>query len=323
MMKFAYVLVCSNDDFYCEQTLVSISSLKWVSPNAKIILLVDDKTDLLTTSNFQTLKSLVDEYVVERFENSISNVVRSRSLKTRLRLLVNGDFLYVDSDTVWASSIDESDFSQDVMAVLDSHCSFDNHPLKREILKEFEVTGCNPCTNEYVNGGVLYAKDTERARRLFSVWHDKWIETSASGCCIDMPSLNYAVKTVFDNERILLPDSYNVQISRSWEFFSRAKIIHFFTGWMNSKSEPPYLFQKRKFWEEVKKTGLSEDVLKYIRNPLSAFDGPVRIFDNVDMELQKTAIYGLLRDMFEKYLYGRKSKFGFLEKIVKKIVSKK
>ena len=43
-MKIVYVLVCSEKDFYYEQALVSILSLRHVMPQAYIALLIDDES---------------------------------------------------------------------------------------------------------------------------------------------------------------------------------------------------------------------------------------------------------------------------------------
>ncbi len=45
MTKFLYILVSGQTDIYCEQTYVSMLSLKHYNPDAEISLLVDDETD--------------------------------------------------------------------------------------------------------------------------------------------------------------------------------------------------------------------------------------------------------------------------------------
>ncbi|MCQ2053843.1 MAG: hypothetical protein MJY82_00955 [Fibrobacter sp.] len=315
-MKYVYILVEDTNGFYFEQTLVSITSLKYVTPTANVTLLVDDRTDLNASDKVALIKKMCNEYIVKKFDDSITSVARSRFLKTSMRFLIEGDFLYVDSDTVWASPVEESDFTQDVMGVLDGHCLLNQHPLIKGIKKDFERVCLDPMVEKYVNGGVLFVKDSSVAREFFSVWQKKWSETSTTGCFIDMPSLNYAFKTVFPNGNFLLSGEYNCQISRSWRFFPKAKIVHFFTGWMFEYGEKPYLFQRVSFWEKIRRDGLDSGSLMNIKNPLCAFDGIVALKDLVDTELQRTATYGLLRDLFEKKKQGKKSKFDLIEKIV-------
>ena len=318
-MKYLYVLVGSKDGFYCEQTLVSMASLKNVQPDAFVTLLVDCQTDKGFVSDLERIKNYVNEYIVVPVGETVAPVAISRYIKTSMRRFVQGDFLYVDADTVWNAPVDEADFTQDIMGVLDGHCLLAEHPLKKGIEDDFRKVNYNPGVGQYVNGGVLFSKDSEMSKVFFDLWHKKWQETSKTGCFIDMPSLNCAFKEIYGNNVPLLPDVYNCQISRSWKYFARAKLIHFFTGWMTEYDENPYMFQRKSFWEFVRKNGLDDFVVEVLKNPLDAFAVPIEIRDGVDLELRKTATYGLLRDMFERKIHGKKSRFDLIEKIVRKM----
>lgn len=316
-MKYLYVLVGSKNGFYCEQTLVSMASLKNVQPDAFVTLLVDCQTDKDFVSDLERIKKYVNEYIVVPVGENVAPVARSRYIKTSMRRYVQGDFLYVDADTVWNAPVDVADFTQDMMGVLDGHCLLTEHPLKKGIEEEFKKVNCNPGVEKYVNGGVLFSKDSKVSKDFFNIWHEKWIETSKTGCFIDMPSLNCAFKEIYGNNVPLLPDVYNCQISRSWKYFAGAKLVHFFTGWMTECNEKPYIFQRKSFWEIVRKNGLDDYVVKMLKAPLRAFAVPIEICDCVDLELRKTAAYGLLRDMFERKIHGKKSWFDLVEKMVR------
>ena len=120
-MKYLYVLVNSTTGFYTEQTYVSMLSLRHVTPDAFISLLVDDKTANIQDNNFlESIKSLVNEYKVISLPSDMSAIARSRFIKTSMREHIAGDFLFIDSDTIWASPVDEKDFTFDIMGVLDS-----------------------------------------------------------------------------------------------------------------------------------------------------------------------------------------------------------
>ena len=43
---------------------------------------------------------LVDNIVMRKFSEEINNRERSRSLKTNLRHIVSGDYLFIDTDTI-------------------------------------------------------------------------------------------------------------------------------------------------------------------------------------------------------------------------------
>ena len=315
-MKYLYVLVGSKNGFYCEQTLVSIASLKNVQPEAFVTLLVDCQTDKDFVPELERIKKYVSEYIVVPVEKSVHPIAKSRYIKTSMRKYVQGDFLYVDADTVWNAPIDETDFTHDVMGVLDGHSLLTVHPLKKEIEEDFKKVGCNPGVERYVNGGVLFSRDSDVSKNFFDLWHKNWLETSKSKYFIDMPSLNCAIEKIGDGFA-LLPDVYNVQVSRSWEFFFDAKIIHFFTGWQNEYFESPYVFQKKEFWKEIREKGLSESVYAKITKPLAAFEKTLGVYGNSEKEFRQTALYGFLADIYSKR--NEKKTFYFLEKMMVKL----
>ena len=316
-MKYLYVLVGAKKGFYCEQTLVSMLSLKNIDSEAYITLLVDAQTDADFKEPIGQLRKFVSEYIVVPVAENMSPMARSRYIKTSMRKFVNGDFLYVDGDTLWNAPVCEADFTHDIMGVLDGHCLLTNHPLKESIEEDFRKTNCDLHVEQYINGGVLYSKDSDVSRSFFENWHNKWRETSSGGCLIDMPALNYAIRCS-DEFFSLLPDSYNVQISRSWRYFMQSKVIHFYTGWQDEFFESPYLFQKRSFWLGVQNNGVDESAMKAICHPLTAFDESFGVFGLSEMKFRHTALYGFIADLFSKR--NEKMTFNLLEKMIKGIV---
>ena len=315
-MKYLYVLVGSKNGFYCEQTLVSMASLKNVQPEAFVTLLIDGQTDKDFVPELERIKKYVSECIVVPVEESVPPIARSRCIKSSMRKYVKGDFLYVDADTVWNAPVVETDFTHDVMGVLDGHCLLANHPMKKGIEEDFRKVGFNPEVEKYVNGGVLFSKDSDVSREFFDLWHETWRKTSAGKYFIDMPSLNYAIKQM-DDSFALLPDSYNVQISRSWEYFPHAKLIHFFTGWRNDCFESPYLFQKNSFWEEVRQNGISKLVSVAINNPLMSFEKTIGVYGRDERKFRDTALYGFILDIYNKR--DQKKTFSLLERLINKL----
>jgi len=61
-MKYLFVLTSSLKDFFCEQTLVAIASLREHNPNAFVTLLTDDKTAATLTGMRAHLKEAVNEF---------------------------------------------------------------------------------------------------------------------------------------------------------------------------------------------------------------------------------------------------------------------
>ncbi len=312
-MKYLYVLVGSKNGFYCEQTLVSMASLKNVQPDAFVTLLVDCLTDKGFISELERIKKYVNEYIVVPVEESVPAIARSRYIKTSMRKYVEGDFLYVDADTVWNAPVVETDFTHDVMGVLDGHCLLAEHPLKKGIEEDFKKTDCNPNVNGYVNSGVLFSRDSSFSKSFFKIWHELWLNTSKHGYFIDQPSLNYVIAQMGEGFSTL-PNSYNVQISRSWEFFFEAKIIHFYTGWQQNLFESPYLFQQKDFWEKIKQNGITPFVRNLIENPIKAFEKKWNVYGSSENKFRQTALYGFLVDIYSNR--EKKITFCLLEKML-------
>ena len=315
-MKFLYILVGSKKGFYCEQTLVSMVSLKKISPQSFISLLVDEQTDLECKTEIENIKKYVDEYVIVPIKEGLSSTAKSRYIKTTMREYVKGDFLYVDADTIWCAPIDERDFTHDVMGVLDGHCLLKEHPLVNRIEEDLKKTNCNPCVDGYINGGVLFSRDSEISRKFFDLWHEKWKETSLNGCFIDMPSLNHSIKKIGGSFSIL-PDTYNVQISRSWKFFAEAKLVHFFTGWQDEQFESPYLFQKKSFWTTIRNSGIGDLAASAIEKPRSAFDDSFGVCSKEEQDFRNTALYGFIADLYARR--RERKTFYFLNESIKKL----
>lgn len=271
-MKVLYVLVSNDHDFYYEQAVVSIISLKRVKSDAFVSLLVDDVTDKNLVGNRELIKRYVDEYKVVNLEPQMSPMIRSRYLKTTMREHIVGDFLYVDVDTVWAEPYDESDFIKDLMAVPDGHVELKEHSCKDFIYDQIKNASFLPPVRWYINSGVIFVRDSQYTRQFFSKWHEYWEKSCLNKVYVDQPALNQTDGEL-GNVISLLPDSYNSQIGRCIKTLASAKIIHYFSSWDSIASfKPSYKFLKKDFLLKIRKNPYDEDCLKWIYHPKEAFD---------------------------------------------------
>ena len=85
MTKYVFVLTSSPKDFYCEQTLVAVASLRVHNPGAFVTLLTDDRTLATLTGNRAALKDAVDEIKALTLDEKLTPMLRSRFLKTSIR----------------------------------------------------------------------------------------------------------------------------------------------------------------------------------------------------------------------------------------------
>lgn len=281
-MKVVYVLVSGDNDFYYEQALASLWSLKKVMPNMSSSLIVDDKTAISLDGRKKILE-YVDEYKIVNIPNDINGMLRSRYLKTSLRNLVVGDFLYVDVDTVWTQKINESDFTSDIMGVPDSHRLY-KEALKINFDASFRKLNFY-CDYKYlINGGVLFMKDSSKAHKFSQSWHRLWLESCTKGIYTDQQSLNQA--NYEHNDIIgLLPNEYNVQISYSIRYLFNAKLLHYFACSADVNKEA-FLLKQNEFWIAVKRNGLSAEICAVLENVKMAWkiDSQVLSKDYIDKQ---------------------------------------
>lgn len=189
--KLIYVLTCASEATYIEQALMSVYSARYWNPNAHIVLMVDDKTDaLLAGKRGEILKYISEKVVVPFADDSLTPMYRSRWIKTKVRELVEGDILFVDSDTICCRSLEEiEDFTCEIGAVGDNNTTFAKDISRQGTINQVAPI-CDITKEEYYfSSGVIYSKDTNNVHKLFALWHKYWKQGVESGIRIDQPAL--------------------------------------------------------------------------------------------------------------------------------------
>lgn len=310
-MKAVYVCVSAKSDYYLEQTYASIVTLKKNTPNVFVSLIVDDDTERSFCDGRENIRNVCDEIVVKAFDQSISKKVRSRILKTSMRNLVDGDFLYIDGDTFVFDDLSEIEKSPYSLAgVQDENCKlsengqkFTHQSLRSQVCKDREFLN----SEVYINGGVLWVKDTVQNRDFFASWLEEYLKYEKKGVSQDMPSLslvNYKRKNVIRE----LDGSWNCQIESGAQFFHNVKIFHYFASHAQQKSLNDLfgLIREKRFNDEAR---------LYIENNYKqiAFDfGPCSLSRGVEHEIQATAFYRALIFLYKKHRFV----FNVMEKIM-------
>lgn len=229
MTKYVFVLTSSPKDFYCEQTLVAVASLRVHNPGAFVTLLTDDRTLATLTGNRAALKDAVDEIKALTLDEKLTPMLRSRFLKTSIRNVIDGDFLFLDSDiaVVGDLSIPE-EWKGGIYAVLDFHTNLSKAINRKKVLNNAKRMGFSPILNDQLfNSGVMYVPDTPEMHKFFETWHTLWEECVTKGFPYDMASLaetdfrsGYAIKE--------MPGGWNCQLAYGNRFLPTAKVLHFF-----------------------------------------------------------------------------------------------
>lgn len=264
--KLVYVLTCAPEATYIEQALMSVYSARHYNPDAHIVLMVDDKTDALLIGTRGEILNYISEKIVVPFKyETLTPMYRSRWIKTQVRQLIKGDFMFVDCDTITQRSLADIDnFDCEIGAVLESHLPVDEYceTLLDAARKANEQIGVDVDAEQlYFSSGVLFVKDTKQTHKLYELWHRFWKEGIEIGLKIDQPSLAKANREVGHIIK-QIPDTYNCILFTRPIFIREAHILH-----IAAYQNPSFLFS-RQVLLYVRKNGLKNEWLrKMILNP--------------------------------------------------------
>lgn len=229
MTKYLFVLTSSEKDFFCEQTLVAIASLRVHNPGAFVTLLTDDKTAATLVGKRAALKETVDEFIALELDEKYTPMLRSRYLKTVMRNVVDGDFLYMDSDIAIVGDLSiPEEWKGGIYAVLDFHTNLSKAINRKKVLNNAKMMGFSPILNDEIfNGGVMFVSDTLESRKFFETWHELWLYCVSKNFPYDMASL---AETNFKFNYITqkAPGEWNCQLAYGRRFIPNGKVLHFF-----------------------------------------------------------------------------------------------
>ncbi len=277
-MKYVYVLVSDEKDYYLEECLISMVSLRKHDSAANIILIMDDRTEKSLTGFRKMVREEASRVIVRQFEETVSAKVRSRLLKTSLRRLVEGCFLFIDSDTVIVDTLDLPENKDMVLGmVLDKHMRISEHYMDKYIHNNAKkLSYSEGYQGRHFNSGVIYVGDDEIAYRFFDLWHQLYLESMKQGIEVDQTSLNEA------NARMHgviteLDGKWNVQINCGMKYLSEAKILHYL-GYQPTNAQNiyfnslPFQLCDTKYFDEMRRQqGITGDILQILEHPKRSF----------------------------------------------------
>lgn len=317
-----YIVTSGNNDFYLEQLIISAFSLKLHNPNVKIIVVMDDDTSDGLTGNRGQLWHYVSDIVSVKIPEEYSNMERSRYLKTNLRNIIVGDFLFIDTDTVVTGDLSEIDsFNCSIGAVIDKHIAIFNHSGQQNIIELSKKYNWNiPKNGNYFNSGIMYVKDNDATHKFYERWHNHWKKGLLKyGKGIDQPAL---AKANEDSNYLIteLPGIFNCQIiENGLRYLYEAKIIHYYASNMN-RWDSPYLFRDQKLYSTVREFGINNEIKNLIIHAKEAFNNKCLILGGNTCDTFYSTLSGIARRIF---LQNPKLN-AFIDKTYKKlIISKK
>ncbi|MDR3001208.1 MAG: glycosyltransferase [Fibromonadaceae bacterium] len=315
-MKYLYCLVSGLKDIYYEQAFISITSLRMHTPNAFVSLLTDKETMDSIQNRKIDIRKIVNEVVIENFESNVSNLKRSRILKTTMRNKIDGDFLYIDGDTIICQDLNEIwNLDFDLGAVLDGHTSLSLNVQTFSIIKPLKTTlNKKDFYNypHYFNSGLLLVRDTKFNSDFFKKWNENYFLSDRKGISIDQPSLaltNYQLDFPIKE----LDGKWNVQVWNGANYLHNVKIMHYFASEGNEYEPFSHSLPLR-----LKETGhLTEGDLSLIAKPQGFFGKAALIITGDNYEIYRSNVSGFLRKLYKcKFLFKLIDKIFVLPRVI-------
>ncbi len=225
--KVVLILSSQEKDYYAEMAAICAWMIRSVHPSLPIWLLVDEQTRPSLEQRRAEVLNYCDH--VEVVPTGLPKPrERAWCIKSMMRQVVPGDFLFMDADALAIRPFDSIfRLDCDFAAVLDRHDPPQKYqPMKAEIALYKEVGWRFP--PRYYNSGVVLFRDTPGAHRLGAEWQRRWRIAWQAGQIADQFSLNSALADL-EVKITTLPARYNAQIMMKRSTLRGAAIVHIFS----------------------------------------------------------------------------------------------
>lgn len=272
--QIVYTLISSEKDYFLEELWVSLYSLRIFHPEVTVKVLVDEPTERYM-KRFPKLCDMITEIVVVPVPENYNAKQRSREIKTTVRNVIDGAYLFIDTDTVVCKKLDAIDeLTCELAAVPDGHlplseCMF---PPTKGVEQMFGISLSD--AKYWFNSGVMFVADNERTKEFYKKWHENWsFSCFEKGNSQDQPAL-LATDKQFGYVIEELPGIYDAQVAMSLKYFADAAILHWWhMSFIENQDYSPYL--SLQIYKEMKKAvGITPHVDELIRNCKQSFVSP-------------------------------------------------
>lgn len=272
--QIVYTLISSEKDYFLEELWVSLYSLRLFHPEAIVKVLVDEPTKEYMTK-FSELCELITEIVIVSVPANYNAKQRSRVIKTTVRNVIDGAYLFIDTDTVICKPLEEIDKLEcDIAAVPDGHlhlseCMF---PPTNSVNKIFKTDVSD--SKYWFNSGVMFVADNELTRKFYKRWNENWTYSCfKKGQSQDQPAL-LATDKEFGYLISELPGIYNAQVAMSLKYFADAAIVHWWhMSFIENQDYSPFF--SLQIYKDVKMAkGLTADIKEIIMHCKQSFVSP-------------------------------------------------
>lgn len=203
---------------------LSVKSLRYSNPWLPVFLIIDNDNYSMFLNSNDNLFSFFDNVIFKKTPQG-SDSFKSRFLKTKLGLIIDFPFVFLDSDTLIRKDIIHVfDYDFDLACVLNHNRDNCNEQIFDRDLSIFKKMDWTFDSKGYYNSGVIFSKNNNIVKKLYKKWHDLWLNSySETRLSIDQPALYHALNQV-DCSVYKLPFQYNAQIkARFWFHYYHTK----------------------------------------------------------------------------------------------------
>lgn len=299
--KLLYVLVCSPSDIYANQAYLSMLSAHRHIPDVHITLLTDTKSLEYLKKEKPYLLRLAAEVVAPDLDGGLSGQHRSRLLKTGAREYVEGNYLFIDCDTLVLhdlSSIDNA--GGPLLAVRDSHSPYATNPYRGMIESHCGKLGFAPKADRtYFNSGVFYVSDTPETHEFYRLWQRLYIEGRGKGVYMDQPSFAKAnIESGYPVRE--LPDFWNCQLKHGIRYMKDAQVLHYLcTNKSEGNEVPLFRLNDEAAFRSIGPDGaVPEDIMELMDDPFKGIAECVDCVAGGDMQFLSRRMTRLHRELY-------------------------
>jgi hypothetical protein len=235
MSTAIYVVTSRGKDVYSAMTRISMASLRISNPGCKAVVVVDAASLVCMKQTRDPLLQEADEVLAFETPEGV-DTFRNRFIKTNLRNLVDGQYLFLDSDMLIRGDISTLfDHETDIACAANHSKDLVEEQIWEEDSTTLSRLGWECRSDVYVNGGLMLCNDTDAARKFSADWHARWLHAHARiGGYRDQPALNSALRNT-NIGLAVVPHRFNAQFKTAVRTAKDATIWHFYSG----ANEPP------------------------------------------------------------------------------------
>lgn len=235
--NYVYVVTSAENDHFAEMAAVSIKSLKLSNADAFVIVVMDEQTSTVRSPGVKLLKALSNSVIVYPAPYDTS-LARSRYLKTSLINIINDRYVYLDSDTLILTSLDEIwDETVDIAATADLTPDDGNEKYTQTMKDVYQKMDWQFPPQRYLNSGVLLVNNTKAVQNFGQSLAVSWSEQYQKTAKVNDQYVFNHLLNMSDLKVKLLPVKLNAQFIMDPMVVRGAAVVHVFSGQFEARDD--------------------------------------------------------------------------------------